>query len=402
MSKTTILLGAVQQRLAELPDESVNCCVTSPPYWGLRDYGVDGQIGLEPSLGEHLAVLVEVFRDIRRVMRKDGTLWLNYGDSYATAPNGRSAADTKAAGNDDRTFRDKPFSTIGPIHRGKRIERGNGRWGGWNNSSPELKSKDLCMAPNRLAIALQEDGWWVRSEIIWSKPNPMPESTKDRPIQSHEKVWLMSRSARYYYDYEAVRQEATYGEPNAPDKIKSPHGQGFTRRARQRGLTPRHAKYKTGNRKLDDHPRGKGRSLRNVWEISTRPFDYEMCLACESIFTRIEHRGLERYEDENEVVHVICTCGRDNAWLSHFATFPPQLIEPCIASGCPLGGVVLDPFGGAGTTALVANRLGRDAILIELKPEYAKIARRRLQDDAAMFSDVDLYEGERPWPQPTP
>ena len=194
-----ILIGDVFERLAEMPDESVQCVVTSPPYWGLRDYGVEGQIGLEPTIGEHIEVRVNVFAEVHRVLKKDGTLWLNYGDCYATAPNGRSAADTKAAGNDDRTFRDKPFSTVGPIYsKSKRIERGTGRWGGGNNSDPSLKSKDLCMVPNRLAIALQEAGWWVRSEIIWAKPNPMPESVIDRPATSHEKIFLLSKSAKYY------------------------------------------------------------------------------------------------------------------------------------------------------------------------------------------------------------
>lgn len=195
-----ILIGDVFARLADLPDESVHMCVTSPPYWGLRDYGVDGQIGMEPTLSEHLAVMVDVFREVRRVLRNDGTCWLNYGDCYATAPNGRSAADTKATGNDDRTFRDKPFSTVGPIQ-----ERSNGGEGQhFDRRGGVLKPKDLCMVPNRLAIALQDDGWWVRSEIIWAKPNPMPESVTDRPATAHEKMWLLTKSARYWYDAEAV------------------------------------------------------------------------------------------------------------------------------------------------------------------------------------------------------
>ncbi|MEO0699611.1 MAG: DNA methyltransferase, partial [Pseudomonadota bacterium] len=163
-----ILIGDVFDQLATLPEEHFDCVVTSPPYWGLRDYGVEGQIGMEPTLDEHLAVMVAVFDALRRVMKSEATLWLNYGDCYATTPNGRSAAASKEAGTDDRTFRDKPFSTVGGT----------------------LKPKDLCMVPNRLAIALQDAGWWVRSEIIWAKPNPMPDSSgRYRPSTSHEKIW---------------------------------------------------------------------------------------------------------------------------------------------------------------------------------------------------------------------
>src|SRR6185437_2107887 len=207
----------------------VDCVVTSPPYWGLRDYDVEGQLGLEKTLGEHIDVMAEVFDLVRELLKPEGTLWLNYGDCYATTPNGRSAADTKAAGNDDRTFRDKPFSTVGPIYSGQHDiwPRGPGaRRGGGNASSGPvykadfhkksrqtftaadkqrrvehggrvvvggyLKPKDLCMIPIRLAIALQERGWWIRSEIIWHKPNPMPESVYDRPTSAHEKIFLLT------------------------------------------------------------------------------------------------------------------------------------------------------------------------------------------------------------------
>ena len=314
----TIRHGDCREVLRTLPDESVHCCVTSPPYWGLRDYGVAGQLGLEATLAEHLAVMVDVFNEVRRVLRSDGTLWINYGDCYATTPNGRSAADTKAAGNDDRTFRDKPFSTIGGV----------------------LKPKDLCMIPNRLAIALQEAGWWVRSEIIWHKLNPMPESIKDRPASSHEKVWLLSKSQRYFYDAEAVLEPYT-----TPPEVREA-------KTGARALRGQEAIRARGNLEASDNAAARywpneGRNLRNVWGIATAPFSE-----------------------------------------AHFATFPPALIEPCIKAGCPAGGVVLDPFGGAGTTGLVADRLGRDCILIELNPEYAAMAERRIKGDAGMFADV--------------
>jgi len=325
-----ILKGDCRDVLRSLPDESVHCVVTSPPYWGLRDYGVAGQLGMESSVGEHVAVMVGVLREVRRVLRKDGTLWLNYGDCYATSPNGRSAVATKAAGKDDRTFRDKPFSTIGGL----------------------LKAKDLCMIPNRLAIALQEDGWWVRSEIIWHKPNPMPESIKDRPGTSHEKVWMLSKSERYFYDNEAVAEPAAYVGVTGQDAngFKNPlrfEGK-MAKSDKQGGHGPRHAGF---NKRWDEkEARGEcatTRNLRNVWTIPTAPFPD-----------------------------------------AHFATFPPELAERCIKAGCPEGGTVLDPFGGAGTTGMVADRLKRDAILIELNPDYAEIAERRIHSDAGMFAAV--------------
>ncbi len=432
--RVSILLGDVRARLAAMEPESVDCVVTSPPYWGLRDYGVDGQIGLERTLGEHLEVMLDVFRLVRRVLKPTGTLWVNYGDCYATSPNGRSAADCKAAGTDDRTFRDKPFSTIGPIYppdAGNPFPTG-GRRGGGNNSSPELKPKDLCMVPNRLAIALQEDGWWVRGENIWGKPNPMPESIRDRPATAHEKVFLLSKSGAptcwkhrdgrwvftspapdyrwiekesgvevdapqegegwrrvnlwsaydYYYDAEAVRQGRTSsedaavfrggsyvgGEPGAravrgnkqAQTAASAAAAGASSGRRMAGFNdrwdtkeklraadvagPRHAGHinRTG---IEATPRGEGRNLRNyepaplgVWPVATKPFSD-----------------------------------------AHFATFPPELAERCILAGCPKGGLVLDPFGGAGTTGLVAARHGRRAVMIELNPEYADIARRRIE-----------------------
>ena len=341
--RASLDIGDVRAILAAMEADSVDCVVTSPPYWGLRDYGVDGQIGLELTLGEHLYVMVQVFEAVRRVLKPTGTLWLNYGDCYATSPNGRSAADTKATGNDDRTFRDKPFSTIGGV----------------------LKAKDLAMVPNRLAIALQEAGWWVRSEIVWAKPNPMPESIRDRPATSHEKIFMLSKSARYFYDKDAVRQPSAVSSIARWDQdVESQEGShranGGTKtngtmkavggpREKVRGAdvaSPKHAGH-VNRTLLDDTLRGFGRNLRNyepapvnVWNIATRPFSD-----------------------------------------AHFATFPPELAERCILAGCPKGGMVLDPFGGAGTTALVALRHGRRAALIELNPEYAEMAQRRIETE---------------------
>lgn len=352
-----ILIGDVRERLAQLPDESVHCVVTSPPYWGLRDYGVGSQLGMEPTLAEHIAVMVAVFRDVRRVLRKDGTLWLNYGDCYATSPNGRSAADTKAAGTDDRTFRDKPFSTIGGV----------------------LKPKDLCMVPNRLAIALQEDGWWVRSEIIWGKPNGMPDSSgRYRPSTSHEKIFLLSRTGTMFYDAEAVRMPAA--ESSISRWAQDIEGQAGSDRANAGGKTNGPMKAVGGPK--PDKQRGHSRrhaGFNDRWDQMSKAEQ------------QANGRLLRNYEPDLSAivppdVWKIATAAFSEA---HFATFPPALVAPCIMAGCPKGGTVLDPFGGAGTTGLVADRLGRDAILIELNPEYAELARKRIEGDAPMFTTVE-------------
>jgi DNA modification methylase len=367
----TIMQGDCLEKLKEIDSDSIHCCVSSPPYWGLRDYGVVGQIGLEGSLGEHIDMLVRVFEEVRRVLRKDGTLWLNYGDAYASAPNGRSAADTKAAGNDDRTFRDKPISTVGPVFRhddtghqkGRQGRSGNLGNGGINGAAIPggrvvagglLKAKDRMLLPARVAIALQEAGWWVRDEIIWHKPNPMPSSVKDRTTPAHEMIYMLSKSPRYYYDHEAVREPRTSdedaktfrggsyvgGEPGkrtvtGNKRIKIPGawdlGSGAHGTINRDGRTA--AQYTDEPYDTNDGKRNK----RSVWTIAPKPFPE-----------------------------------------AHFATFPPDLIEPCILAGCPEGGTVLDPFFGAGTTALVAARHGRNCIGIELNPGYIGIAKRRL------------------------
>lgn len=367
-----ILKGDCRAVLATLPDESVHCVVTSPPYWGLRDYGVDGQLGMERTLGEHVETMADVFRDVRRVLRKDGTLWLNYGDSYATAPNGRSAADVKALGKDDRTFRDKPFSTIGPIYdpnggqvpdnknpkarAGATDNKGNkgSDFGGRIRAGGVLKPKDLCGIPWRVAFALQADGWYLRQDIIWSKPNPMPESVTDRCTKAHEYIFMLTKSARYHYDAAAIAEEASraewaYETATTPGNKDRKDG-GCTQRKtdKQRGHSRRHAGFNDRWDAMEKAEQCSGkRNKRSVWNVATAPFSE-----------------------------------------AHFATFPPALIEPCILAGCPKGGTVLDPFGGAGTTGLVADRLERNAILIELNPEYAAMAERRISKDAGMFASV--------------
>lgn len=356
----SILIGDVRDRLREIPEDSFDCVVTSPPYWGLRDYGVDGQIGLEPTRGEHLAVMVEVFEEVRRVLRPTGTLWLNYGDCYATSPNGRSAADTKAAGKDDRTFRDKPFSTIQGV----------------------LKPKDLCMVPNRLAIALQEAGWWVRSEIIWAKPNPMPESITDRPATSHEKIFLLSKAPRYHYNGDAVRQGLA--DTSVTRLAQNVDAQESSYRANGGAKTNGTMKAVGGSRRRDSFKReGSKRAVAHPGQnMGTHRPDRE-----DVAYPRGEGRNLRNYEPAPVQVWPIATRPFSEA---HFATFPPELAERCLMAGCPVGGHALDPFGGAGTTALVADRLGFDCTIIELNPEYAEIARKRIAEDQGMFVNVEV------------
>lgn len=406
------LVGDVRERLRELPDESVHCVVTSPPYWGLRDYGtatweggdpacehrsdtmregrnedrtklagspatnmgqlirfahatcgkcgakrIDNQLGLEPTPQQHIERMVEIFRDVRRVLRKDGVCWINYGDSYATSVNGRSAADTKAAGNDDRTFRDKPFGTA---------------VGG-------LKAKDLCGIPFRFALAMQADGWWWRSCLPWLKRNAMPESIKDRPATAVEYVFMFTRSERYAYDAEAVRRALA---PASVDRLSQDvDSQTGSARANGGRKTNGNMKVVGGPRRIDKQ-RGHGRrhaGFNDRWDGMERT---------EQQAAGRNFRNTDLFFDSLTKPHGLIAANDGEPLAldvapkpfreAHFATFPPKLIEPLIKAGCPAGGTVLDPFGGSGTTALVAEQLGRDSVLIELNPQYVEIARKRL------------------------
>jgi DNA modification methylase len=380
MARIRTIQGDCRDVLRSLPDESVHCCVTSPPYWGLRDYGVAGQIGLEPTMEQFGAEMVGVFREVRRVLRKDGTLWLNLGDSYATGTSsGRKATQT---------------ATHGYWENGAISHRIDGATDG-------LKPKDLCGIPWRVAFALQAEGWWLRQDIVWAKPNPMPESVTDRCTKAHEYVFMLTKSDRYYYDNNAIREpysEASIGR--------------FTYQLQASTSPGRHKPDSKDARHKETHirePNAAGRNKRSVWEVATAPFAE-----------------------------------------AHFATFPPALIEPCILAGTSEKGccskcgapwvretertpaavkspasdyghgagrndggrsqlvgagsktlgwspscqcnaptvpcTVLDPFGGAGTTGLVADRLQRNAILIELNPAYAAMAEKRIHNDAPLFA----------------
>lgn len=303
--------GDCRDVLRTLPDRSAHCCVTSPPYFGLRDYGCEDQIGLEATPGEFVEQMVAVFREVRRVLRDDGTLWLNLGDSYA-ANRGYQVPSTKG----------------GQKHSAAQAAGGKG------SVVPDgLKPKDLIGIPWRVAFALQADGWYLRQDIIWHKPNAMPESVRDRCTKAHEYVFLLSKSERYYFDRNAMQEPASV--PEGP-------GNASSNRYAKRAETDPRMRTKAGLAKIG--PRGT-RNKRSVWTIATQPFAD-----------------------------------------AHFATMAPNLAETCIKAGCPVGGLVLDPFGGAGTTGLVADRLQRDALLIELNPAYIEIAERRIAASSGMVN----------------
>jgi len=376
--RVTLYQGDAVATLRDMPDESVHCVVTSPPYWGLRDYHVDGQIGQEDSLEAYLDGLVCVFREVGRVLRKDGTLWLNMGDAYA-ADAGTDRKPTTLAGPRvpaGWTNRSQP-KRIHAVSKSKRIERGSGRWGGGNNPAGGVfKAKDLIGLPWMLAFALRADGWWLRSDIIWSKPNPMPESVTDRPTKAHEYLFLLAKSSRYYYDHDAIRTAlrpktyTTFGTvrrdpgdgsgliksenfgrdvPVRRPRMKAPdswdtgpgaHGT-ILRKDKQRGHGRRHVGF---NDRWDlmsrEEQQEAGANARDVWEIATQGYPE-----------------------------------------AHFATFPEDLVKPCILAGCPESGIVLDPFAGSGTTLLVAKNLNRHAVGIELNPDYCALIPPRLRQE---------------------
>jgi DNA modification methylase len=313
MNTWRILHGDVRAMLATIPECSVQCCVTSPPYWGLRDYGVDGQIGLESSMEEFVAVMVEVFRGVRRVLKDDGVCWVNLGDSYANGGSGGSSPKSTLQGYTgpvckQALMNEKPISR--PMPHG-------------------LKPKDLCGIPWRVALALQADGWWLRSDCIWHKPNPMPESVTDRPTKAHEYVFLLTKSASYYWDAEAASEIATNRAPGNVNRHKHDDGTALSRT--KAGLVEIGAR--------------ESRNTRTVWTIATQPYSG-----------------------------------------AHFATFPEELARRCIVAGSRAGDTVLDPFCGSGTTGSVAVGHGRDFIGCELNAEYIKLARKRIGGTAPLLA----------------
>jgi len=311
LRRNEILTGDALTVLRTLPDESAQCCVTSPPYWGLRDYGVNGQIGREDSPDDFVDALVSVFRELRRVLRADGVLWMNLGDTYAN--------DTKWGGATSGKHASALHGATG-VGRGKKVTG--------------LPAKSLMMMPARAAIAMQADGWTLRSDVIWHKSNPMPEAVTDRPTLAHEHVFMFARSDRYFYNADAIKEPAS-----------------GTAHARGSGVTPKSAEPGSGIKANSSFHAAVNelvseRNARTVWTFQTESFDG-----------------------------------------AHFATFPQELARRCIVASSRAGDLVLDPFAGSGTTCAVADAYQRSWLGIELNPEYADMARRRIvKDGAPLFS----------------
>lgn len=312
MENLKVMIGDCRESMRALEAGSVQTCVTSPPYFGLRDYGHDGQIGLEQTPDAFVAAMVEVFREVRRVLADDGTLWLNLGDSYASAwaCNRRNVIGS------------------GSLENGKREARPNRLTDG-------LKEKDLIGIPWRVALALQADGWYLRQDIIWYKPNPMPESVRDRCTKAHEYIFMFSKKPKYFFDCEAIKEPVA---PSSAARLAQPTLAQQVGSARVPGKT-------NGNMKAVGN--GETRNRRSVWTVTTKPY-----------------KG------------------------AHFATFPPDLIEPCVLAGSRHGDTVLDPFGGSGTTAGVALKHGRKAVLCELNPDYAALVPDRIASIAGEGWDL--------------
>jgi len=327
----TLYLGDCLESLKTMPDKSIQMCVTSPPYYGLRDYGVDGQIGLEKTPNEYIAKLVEIFREVKRVLKDDGILWVNIGDSYAGS--GGAGGDYNNGG----------------------LKDGQPKWKSkLDIKASNLKPKNLIGIPWMLAFALRSDGWYLRQDIIWAKPNPMPESVKDRCTKSHEYIFLLSKSAHYYYDADAIAEPSTtyenrpagvvrdrlYGYDSKQNKIRVKLGsKSFSKgQANGAGIEP------TGNTKKDYYEVPFVRNRRDIWTIKSKPYNG-----------------------------------------AHFAVFPPEIPRLCILAGSKPGDTILDPFAGSGTTGAVAISLRRRAVLCELNVEYVGLIRERITNEEAFY-----------------
>jgi DNA modification methylase len=348
--RAEVIRGDALTVLGQMPDGVARTCVTSPPYFGLRDYGAEGQIGLEKTPEEYAARLVEVFREVRRVLTSDGTLWLNLGDSYA-ANRSYQVSQTKhpsldygpANATKARAWRATPEGLDSGLEGGKATYQRQNRNG--SPCAPGYKPKDLIGVPWLVAFALRADGWYLRSEIIWHKPNPMPESVRDRPTKAHEQIFLLSKSANYFYDAEAIKEPLAISNAQRTTAHYNTAARYGADNGGNGGLDALASRMRSG---VHDN-----RNRRSVWTVSTKPF-----------------QG------------------------AHFAVFPEDLIAPCVLAGSREGDTVLDPFSGAGTTGLVSLRLGRDYVGHELNPQYAQMSRRRIRADAPMFFE-EVTEWER-------
>jgi DNA modification methylase len=380
MPAARILVGDVRTRLADIPDNTIQSCITSPPYWGLRDYGHDGQIGLEQTPDEYVAEMVAVFREVRRVLKDDGVLWLNLGDSYSGSGKG-------------------PAGNLGAKHNERHLEHKH------SAIVPDgLKPKDLVGIPWRVAFALQADGWYLRQDIIWHKPNPMPESVTDRCTKSHEYLFLLTKSAKYYFDNEAIKEpSAQLGKTN----IRfggSKYGDS---------TDPKHA-TKSGNEYTDNGTRNR----RSVWTIPTKPFkgahfavmpealvepcilastsEHGCCATCGSSYERIIEQGkIRERKTRDGMVGVIP--GRTSTTRMNsvdMEAIPKKTIGWRKTCDCPTQDIqpstVMDPFTGSGTVAVVSLRHGRNYIGTELNPEYVDIARERITRADPLYTQLTV------------
>jgi DNA modification methylase len=394
ISKHTFYLGNTLDVLRTLPDESVHCCVTSPPYWGLRDYGVDGQLGLESTPDEYVEKMVEVFREVRRVLRDDGTLWLNLGDSYA-------GNCSQASNNGRAGF-------------------GNARERLVNRKGEGLKPKDLVGIPWRMAFALQADGWWLRSDIIWAKPAPMPEPVTDRPTRSHEYIFLLTKSQRYFYDHVAIQEESVTGNLRRPYGSEGAWQLDGRPQEQRRATRKQDAVGKNTYTGFNDRYKPLAmRNKRDVWTVATQPFpgahfavmpealvepcilagtsEKGCCPECGAPWVRVVERSgqmpVDEYPDDQgrrKASGDVATDtsrrkqlsgARQAAWK---AANPDKVLgwQPtCTCNQPPTPCTVLDPFGGSGTVSYVAQRYGRSSIYIDLNPKYRSMAIGRMRPE---------------------
>mgnify|MGYP000103745000 FL=1 len=322
MKENQIYISECLSGLRELPDNSINCCITSPPYYGLRDYQHKLQIGLEKTPEEYIDKLVSVFREVYRVLKEDGTLWVNIGDSYAGSMKG-------AARFPDNAMNYKQGTNRGTLGKATLVKQCTG-----------CKNKDLIGIPWMLAFALRADGWYLRQDIIWSKPNPMPESVTDRCTKSHEYIFLLSKSKKYYFDSESIQQTASPSVKKRIGKVENVGHKTFAIADSLEESNPMFRKNTTREYQYTDKA-----NKRSVWSVPTA--------ACKD---------------------------------AHFAVFPEKLIVDCIKAGCPERGIVLDPFMGSGTTAVVARKLNRSFIGFELNPDYVCLAEKRISEELGMFN----------------
>ena len=400
-----IKIGNCLDVLKKMPAKSIHTCVTSPPYWGLRDYGNDGQLGLEKTPKEFVDNLVKVFREVKRVLRDDGTLWLNLGDSYSSG--GRTSTTNQTVRGD------KDYGVTRPA------------------VCKNIKPKDLVGIPWKVAFALQEDGWYLRQDIIWNKPNPMPESVKDRCTKAHEYIFLLSKQPKYYFDNESIKDKSLTQNIQSNNQKLSKYKNFEEEKKYRQGIHHKRGenivisrpklpskkqfldfiKSRTNANFLVENTNIKKTTIEH-WFRNDDGFSFpkkdDWLKINDLVNDWSEEYNFINYALTYEETHfdTVVTNESKNkrsVWTvttkpykeAHFATYPPDLIEPCILAGCPKGGTVLDPFGGSGTTALVADRLGRDAIIIELNKEYAKIAEKRLIGDNSLFANVIVEESHQ-------